>query len=235
MLNEWKLDYDGALFMSVPEEFYEKFLSSVFYKIYLKRYVKEGIQGFIRFKPTVTYIEYIKIEKLLNKESSKNQALLKVGEELRRYINERDISIKTRYKLGNEIKKKDEKLITLFNKYKEIVDNKMSRKLRDKQMWDSFFMFSMQKSGNFSVPGSGKTSSVLGVYSYLKYLDGCNRIIVILPKNAFGSWIDEFNTCFKGKETLKYINIQNTLYQNKEQKRKALLYESGNANLILIN
>jgi len=235
MTNEWILDYDGALYMYMSEEQCVKFTSSAFYKINLKRYVKECIEGFIRFKPTITYIEYVKIKQLLYNEALKNDILLNVGDELIEYINKKDIYIKSRYKLGCEIKKQDEKLLKIFNKYKDIVDNNMTRKLRDKQMWDSFFMYSMRKSGNFSVPGSGKTSSVFGVYSYLKYLGDVRRIIVISPINAFSSWIDEFNTCFDGKEKLKYINIKSALYRNKDEKRKALLYDSGKANLILIN
>ena len=63
-------------------------------------------------------------------------------------------------------------------------------------MQDAFYMYAMTKSGNFSVPGSGKTSSAMAVYAYLKGNDLVNRIVMIGPKNAFGSWIDEFKLCF---------------------------------------
>lgn len=102
-------------------------------------------------------------------------------------------------------------------------------------MWDSFFMCAMQKSANFSVPGSGKTASVLGMYAYLRNKELVKRILVICPKNAFGSWIDEFSVCFNGIEPLRVLNIHNPVYKNTKQRNAALQYDSGRSNLILAN
>ena len=102
-------------------------------------------------------------------------------------------------------------------------------------MWDSFFMCAMQKSANFSVPGSGKTASVLGMYAYLLNKELVKRILVICPKNAFGSWIDEFSVCFNGIEPLRVLNIHNPVYKNTKQRNAALQYDSGRSNLILAN
>ena len=60
----------------------------------------------------------------------------------------------------------------------------MVRTLREKQMRDAFFMFAMMKSGNFSVPGSGKTSSALAVYAFLKANHLVERIVMVGPKSA---------------------------------------------------
>ena len=62
-----------------------------------------------------------------------------------------------------------------------------------------------------------------------------NRIVVICPKNAFGSWIDEFNTCFKGKKELKLFNIHDEKIKSSTAKKKALKFDTGDCNLILIN
>lgn len=235
MSNEWLLDYDGALYMKIPSEDFEEFCRSAFYKLFLKRYVRDIFDGFVRFKKGLTYLDYNKIIGICRREVDKTQRVLTISDALKEYINEKEIYINARYKLGNEIKHQDEKLIERYKEYKSIVDFSMSRKLRDKQMWDSFFMCAMQKSGNFSVPGSGKTSSVLGVYAYLKYKGLINKIIVICPKNAFGSWIDEFKICFNGKENLHFFNIQAPILRNVRERRKALKYDSGNANLLLFN
>lgn len=229
------LNYDGALFLNVPIDTFEEFISSAFYKLYLKRFIKEGFDGFIRFKPSLTYIDYKKIIKLLQRETLKSGITLIVSKELLEYIDTKEIYIHSRYKLGNELKHQDVKLNERFDEFKKVVDLNMSRQLRERQMWDAFFMCAMQKSGNFSVPGSGKTSSVLGMYAYLKKKEIVNRIVVISPKNAFGSWIDEFTVCFEGKEPLNYVNIQSQLYHNISERRRAIQYEAGNANLILIN
>lgn len=141
----------------------------------------------------------------------------------------------SRAKLGVELKNQDEKLRDKFNDFANVVNSKMTRKLRDKQMWDSFFMCLMKKSGNFSVPGSGKTSSVLGVYAYLKSRGLVEKIVMIGPKNAFGSWIDEFEVCFDQKEKLKVFNVHDTSYKSVSERRRALKYDVSNRNLILIN
>ena len=53
----WLLDYDGALLMRFPAEETDAFLAGGFYKLYLRRYVKEALPGFLRFKPALTYIK----------------------------------------------------------------------------------------------------------------------------------------------------------------------------------
>ena len=61
------------------------------------------------------------------------------------------------------------------------------------------------------------------------------RILVICPKNAFGSWMDEFSVCFDGIEPLRVLNIHNPIYKNTKQRNAALQYDSGRSNLILVN
>lgn len=231
----WGLDYDGALLLRIPSESTEAFVASSFYKLSLKRYVRESLSGFVRFKPALTYLDYKKIIGVCQKEAAKRQIVLQISSALKEYIESREIHIELRSRLGIELKDHDAKLQTRFDEYKEIVDAGMARKLRDRQMWDSFFMCAMQKSANFSVPGSGKTASVLGMYAFLRQKSLVKRIVVVCPKNAFGSWIDEFSVCFKDIEPLHVLNIHNPLYKNTKQRMAALQYDAGRCNLILVN
>ena len=231
----WELDYDGALLLRMPAETTDTLKNSSFFKVYLRRYVHEVLLGFVRFKPTLTYVDYKKIIKLCQKEASKRKVLLVVKDSLCEYIKSRDLYIDTRSRLGVELKEHHSKLQEQFESYRSVVDSEMARKLRDQQMWDSFFMCVMQKSANFSVPGSGKTASVLGMYAYLRHKRVVKRILVVCPKNAFGSWMDEFTVCFDGIEPLRVLNIHDPAYINAEQRNMALLYRSGPCNLILVN
>ena len=231
--NSWHLGFDGALFLQIPQD--ENLTSTAFYKLNLKRYVKDVSPGFIRFNPELSYIVFNTVIEKCKIYSEKNGIKLEVASDLENYVTSRELYIEKRYRLGNEIKSKDEKLNDRFLEYSRIVNENMDRKLRPQQMWDSFFMFAMTKAANFSVPGSGKTSSVLGVYAYLNSKNLANRILVICPKNAFGSWIDEFNTCFKGKKELKLFNIHDEKYKTTSARRKALQFDTGDSNLILIN
>jgi len=205
------------------------------YKLKLKRYsdVNLSSQEKMVFVKNLTYPKYKKIINILEVDSKKRDYKFLVTERLRKYIFSREMYINERANVGIAIKQQSPEVFEKFNEYKNIVDNSMERKLRDKQMWDSFFMYIMRKSGNFSVPGSGKTSSVLGVFAYLTQKNLVNKIVMIGPKNSFGSWIDEFKICFGTKKGLKLFNIQS--YHNLEHKRKAVMYDTGIKNLLLFN
>lgn len=231
----WELGYDGALFLIFPIEHTDDFQRSSFYKLTLRRYIKEVFNGFVRFKPALTYLDYKKVIVVFQKEAEKRGWIFTVSEALNEYIESREMHIEARSRLGVELKNHDPKLNEHFQIYKNIVDSSMARKLRERQMWDSFYMCSMQKSANFSVPGSGKTASVLGMYAYLRAKSLVKRILVVCPKNAFGSWIDEFSVCFKGIEDAKVLNIHNPAYKTTAQRNTAIQYDSGRCNLILVN
>lgn len=71
------------------------------------------------------------------------------------------------------------------------------RKLSSSQIDNSFYHYVMQSSLNFSVPGAGKTTTVLATYAILKFLEEkVDNLLVIGPKSCFKSWIDEYNECF---------------------------------------
>ena len=58
-----------------------------------------------------------------------------------------------------------------------------------------------QNACNFSVPGSGKTSTVLGAFTYLRSLSEndekyVNKLLVVGPLSCFHPWEYEFETCF---------------------------------------
>ena len=78
----------------------------------------------------------------------------------------------------------------------------------------------MQKAGNFSVPGSGKTSTVYGTFAYLNQTKDVNQIVMIGPINSFNSWIDEFKECFGELRNLSYLNIKD--YSNGQDKNGQL-------------
>lgn len=229
------LDYNNVLSLRIKMDDDEWITKSAFYKLKLKRYIDCIDNNIIYFKETLTYLDFEKIRRLIENKANLLGKKFLVTNRLLDYIESRNIYIEKRASLGIEIKRQDEKLKDKFEEYSKVVNENMSRKLREKQMWDSFFMFVMTKSGNFSVPGSGKTSSVLGVYAFLKSKGLVKKIIMIGPKNAFGSWIDEFNICFEGKEKLKEFNIHNGYFRNSQEKRQALTYDTGNCNLLLFN
>ncbi len=205
------------------------------YKLRLKKYIDRDLSKYekIIFKRNLTYPVYKKIINILQFDSQNRGYAFYVTNRVNTYIKDRELYIKERANVGLSIKQQAPELNEKFNEYKRIVDNEMVRQLREKQCWDSFYMCSMRKAANFSVPGSGKTSSVLGLYAYLSNKKLVDKIIMVGPKNSFGSWIDEFIYCFGDKKRLKIFNIQD--YDSIEQKKNALLYDANDRNLLLFN
>ena len=206
------------------------------YKLQLKRYVFRNKieENKLFFKKEIGYIKYKKIIEIIEKYSSKNNIDFHVSKEVEEYIQKREIYINERSRVGLGIKSQTEEILEKYNSYRAVIDSQMVRKLREKQAWDSFFMFAMRKSANFSVPGSGKTSSVYGVFSFLSYKGLVDKIVMIGPRSSFISWKDEFYNCFGNKRKLELFNIQD--YSNSRDKKNALLYKAVHKkNLLLFN
>ena len=232
----WTIDHDrGRLWLLLPAGTAEAFAASSFYKLFLRRYAETFEGDRLRFRPALTYLDYKKVIEICQKEAGKRNLPLQISQRLQDFISSREMHIAVRSRLGVELKSHDEKLLAQFEEYSKIVNAGMARQLREQQMWDSFFMCTMKKSANFSVPGSGKTASVLGMYAYLKATQGVRRILVVCPKNAFGSWMDEFTACFRGIEPLNVMNIHDSRYKDTAQRKSALKFDCGNRNLILVN
>lgn len=207
------------------------------YKLKLKRYVDERSSSELiyHFNETLTYPAYKKIIDILTKWTQKGNYRFFISEKVLEHIKNRELFIKERSELGLAIKNKEQIVFDRYEHYKEVVNDALTRPLREMQMWDSFFMCAMQKCSNFSVPGSGKTAAVLGVFAYLQSVDLVKRIVMVGPKNSFGSWHDEFEQCFGKKQALKLFHIHDTSYAGVNQKKSALTYDTGDKNLLLFN
>lgn len=227
----WLLDYDDRLHMQFPEEVTATLRSSGFYKLSLNRYVEEVRPGCLDFKKSLTYLDFKKIIRICQRKYPQ----LNISQSLEEFIASRENYVVERSRLGGEIKNHDPKFTEQFEQYRAVVDGAMIRPLREQQMWDSFYLCIMKKASNFSVPGAGKTAAVLGVYAYLKQRNMCKRILVVCPKNAFGSWMDEFQACFGEKDPLCVMNIHDPKYKSAKERENAIHYDCGRCNLILVN
>ncbi len=228
------LDYNNGLVLEIKSD--PKVLHKI--KVFkLNRFidVEKSSNKYWYFKGNLGYIEFKKIITIFESDSNNRGYRFFVTDRLNKYIQDREFHINERYNLGISIKNKEASLLNEFNKYTKVVNEVLVRPLREKQLWDSFFMYVMQRSGNFSVPGSGKTASVLGTFAYLYKKGEVKRIVMVGPKNSFNSWIDEFDLCFGSSIKMNVFNIHKTRYNSKYLKKQAIEFETGNSNLILIN
>lgn len=111
-------------------------------------------------------------------------------------------------KLLNKVKTREEEFETIISAgklYKDGINpgNMMSkitphlysiphRQLKDHQIKAATHLYLIKNGANFSVPGSGKTSVVLGVYEMLKLEGKINTLFVVGPPSCFQPWRDEF-------------------------------------------
>ena len=201
----------------------------IVYKSGIKRYVT-GFDEQIKFRNDMDYVDYKRILDGLSGYCHKIGIMLVVSKRLMDYIDSHDLILDKRVALGLEIKRHDPIVLSNYEKYKGVVDHITMRRLFDQQMWDSFFMYSMMKAGNFSVPGSGKTASVLGVLAYLKSSDAVLNMVVVCPLNSFDSWINEYKETF-GKEPKVF---DSRLYAGQES-LTAFFNEYATSDIVLIN
>ncbi|MCZ4376901.1 MULTISPECIES: DEAD/DEAH box helicase [Enterococcus] len=211
----------------------EKYIRTPKFKIKLKRYVDQIQFEQIVFKNNLT-VPIIKNIVILLKQQLSN---IYIDLSVEKYVENKEFYIRSRYRVGNDIKQRKSTVIDNFNYFKSKVDSLLKRKLTYEQMWNAYYMCVMKNCSNFSVPGSGKTATVIGTYAFLREKKEIDKVVMIGPKNSFGSWIDEFRICFgidlENKDF--YLNIHSTELKDTKKRKYFLKFETGRKELILIN
>lgn len=208
------------------------------FKIGFRRYIDDELpNGTFLLKDQATAEATEAMIKRLRSSAERMGLAVELSDDVATEIESKREYAEERSRAGVEIKSHDEKYALQFEAYERVVNDSFVRPLRPRQMWDSFFMCAMGKAGNFSVPGSGKTASVLGAFAYLKEKSLASRIVVICPKNAFESWRNEFKACFGNKTELVEFNVQAPGFSAlpRDERRRRLRVDAGGCNLILVN
>lgn len=183
------------------------------------------------------YASYIRVTERLQTMADKLGCPLEIDPALEgQYRDMRELA-EEHYRLGNEIKRADPKLGERLASFSQVVSACMARPLKDRQMRDAFFLAAMGRAGNFSVPGSGKTATVLGAFAYLAACGKVDRILVVCPKNAFDSWKTEWRLCFGTLRPLSCATTQDADYRKLGRADRKRFFRAGvgGRNLILAN
>ncbi len=122
-----------------------------------------------------------------------------------------------------------------YKEFSNIVQSEVSRSLYELHLRSAYYMYEMSRAANFSVPGAGKTSMLLGVFAYLNRGNApanerIDRVLVVSPINAFDSWKREFKAVFGNKKQLKSIDSQTSPDFSND-----LAVNWGVSNLVLVN
>lgn len=195
----------------------------------------EQLKGYPYFRRDLTYRDIEEIIATTNKQSSKHEFNFIVTSRVENYVNNQKYSIEEYRKAGLTLKNQDSRWDEEFNEFKNIVDNEVSRPLVPLQLVSAMYMLTQKRAANFSVPGSGKTAMLLGVFAYLnskRKRQPIKRLLVVSPLNAFMSWKEEFKEVFKNKKELKAISVHDETINGD---RRILESQWSSANMILVN
>jgi SNF2 family DNA or RNA helicase len=73
---------------------------------------------------------------------------------------------------------------------------RFARTLTTSQIRDLGRLLRLMHGANFSVPGAGKTATLLACYEAARGNNSLDRLLVVAPKNAFLSWEEEVRLCY---------------------------------------
>lgn len=164
-----------------------------------------------------TDINYLQLQMVLDGLKSLANRLneaLEVSDDVIDFIKQNSYAIQQQQIAGITIKNHDSRWHDEFESFQEIVNEEITRPLKDVQMGASFYLATMKRAANFSVPGSGKTAMMYGTFAYLRSqkINEVNRLLVVSPINAFEAWRTEYKEVFG--EKAKYVNLRDPVYQD---------------------
>jgi len=190
-------------------------------------------------KSTATYKDIERIIDTTKSRAGKKDIDVIVSEAVEELLTRNKYSIEQYRILGDvyrgDLKKFPRDKKVSFSEFSKIVQSEVSRPLLELHLRSAYYEYEMARTGNFSVPGAGKTAMILGVFAYLNRQgapsnERIDRMLVVSPINAFDSWQSEFKAVFDKKKELKSIDTQSCRdfeYQ--------LNVSWGVSNLVLVN
>ena len=231
--------YDGQMAARLVGEPIKSFLGSSTWKIRLrvaKAHMDHVDGDVIYFESGLNYRGCLNVLASLQKATSRGYEVA-TDASFDVFIAGRQNHIEERSRVGMSIKHDDARMDDAYMQFKSVVDSAMVRPLVERQMRDAFYMTTMRKSADFSVPGSGKTAAVLGMYAYLHAIGQVDRVVVICPKNAMSSWTAEWEKTFGEKDPCRSFNLHDPKFSGMDARRKrtAVAYDTGGNNLLLFN
>jgi len=109
-----------------------------------------------------------------------------------------------------------------FDSFCCFVNMNIKRKLKEHQIKAAYHHWVLKNAANFSVPGSGKTTTLITVYEKLKQEKTVNTLFVVGPLSSFTAWKNEyFQTLGKNAKICILSNYR-------KQERLGIYYEDQN-------
>lgn len=191
------------------------------------------IENYI-FKHDISHIELQNFITDLNKYLKKIEANeVLVSDEVQQFIKYNNYAIEEQKIAGLTIKENDSRWQEELSNFNNIINQEITRPLKPIQVRASFYLATMKRAANFSVPGAGKTAMMYGTFAFLssEIKRKVDKLIVISPINAFEAWRSEFIEVFQNKRELHFMNLRDKKYNDLGKVRT----DWGSANVIVLN
>jgi len=184
----------------------------------------------IVFKKNISVVDFEEIISSLESKMKYDKIEFLKSKNLSVFYENRILDLVSLAQKGLSIKEKNYLSSQEFIDYKKQINKLLNRDLRDMQVLGSIHIIELQRTFNFSVPGSGKTATVLGAFRYLESIGKIEKLLVLGPINSFKSWRDEIMT------VLGYRNIIDlSKSSNYDDKRLELQYDNNKSKIIFLN
>ena len=92
-----------------------------------------------------------------------------------------------------------------FNEFVSFITKNIPRQLKKHQLKAAYHLYMVRNGANFSVPGSGKTTTVLASYKKLESENEVNLLFIVGPPACFGPWKTEFHQTFGYRPNYKIL------------------------------
>ncbi|BCR36674.1 SNF2-related protein [Mariniplasma anaerobium] len=210
-------------------ELFEGIRGSVF-----KPIIELNLEYVIEFKTGISFDEIEKIIKFIENKKKNYKFNLIYSNRIENYLDSMKLDMNKISKEGQRILDKNFTNSEEFIQIRNTLNNYLKRSLRDPQVISAYHLINLKRTMNFSVPGSGKTASIISAFNYLRFIKKpiLSRILVIGPINCFKSWKDEYKILNQDYEKFQvYDSCDDTSYD------KATILENDfyKFKLILLN
>lgn len=199
----------------------------------IRRVIKKDTENFYNINIKINVEDIITIRNLFIKHEDDFSYRFFASRDMQKYINDRYLNLDELSEQGRLIKnssifKNDEYLA-----YNSTVNGLLKRPLRDAQSVSSYHIIKLKKVMNFSVPGSGKTATILGAFEYLRHKNEIDQLFVVGPINCFKAWKEEYLEVIKDGSKYDVLNLNET--KGKLDKLYYLSKDFNKAKIVLIN
>ena len=193
-------------------------------------YVETEDPDKIIFVDTLRFDDMQEITKKLCKYLALKNIKTLFSEGFKKYRNSKYLDLKSLAYKGKRIKQKDYINTHEMINFKEEINEMLLRSLREQQVVGAKHIVDIGKTFNFSVPGSGKTATVLAAFRYLQSKNVVQKLFVFGPKNSMKSWRDEILIVLGDSDV---VNLSATT--NSYDKETELKYTFNNNKYFIVN